>query len=86
MGKIQEIIDSRQCPGITGTRDNFGIKKEFYDVKTGQYINNYKTWEKAGFKSTSDLKPGRMKKMIKAKEKKLKYRGDRALDPRNLPM
>ena len=30
-GGIAEILESRLFPGITGTRDTFGVKNEFYD-------------------------------------------------------
>lgn len=35
---------------ISGTRDQFGIRNEFYDPKTKTYIDTRRKWEKAGFK------------------------------------
>lgn len=54
MGKIQEIIESKQMPGITGTRDGFGIKNAFKDPETGVIIDNWKSWERAGFYNPKD--------------------------------
>jgi hypothetical protein len=53
-GGIAEILATKQFPGITGTRDNFGIGKEFYDKKHG-WIDNYKKWERSGY-SEPDFK------------------------------
>jgi len=36
-------------PAITGTMDSFGIGKSFKDDKTGKVIDNWKSWEKAGY-------------------------------------
>jgi hypothetical protein len=58
-------------PGITGGRDNFGIRREFYDIKTGKYIDNFKSWERAGFKEPGAV-DGRNSKFIKEKVKELK--------------
>lgn len=55
-GGIAEILRCKQMPGVTGTRDSFGIGKEFTDVKTGKVIDNYKSWEKAGFSNNIDTK------------------------------
>lgn len=41
-------------PGIVNTRDSFGVGREFYDPKTGKYIDNFKSWEKAGFRNPGD--------------------------------
>ena len=56
--KPPESSDSMVCtcggsirgngPGVTGTRDSFGIGKEFRDDETGKTIDNWKTWEKNG--------------------------------------
>jgi len=34
---------------ITGTKDGFGIGKAFVDRKSGETIDTYKKWEKAGY-------------------------------------
>ena len=39
-------------PLITGTRDSFGIGKEW--VKDGQVIDNWKSWERAGYIDPKD--------------------------------
>lgn len=71
MGKIQEIIESKQCPGITGTRDNFGIKNAFKDDASGKTIDNWKSWEKAGYRKPLEVtKNNTIKEKIKEKIKK----------------
>ena len=42
-------------PGITGTRDSFGVFKAFRDEETGRVIDNWKSWEKAGFRSAVEV-------------------------------
>lgn len=58
-------------PGVIGTRDGFGISREFYDTKTATYIDNFKKWEKAGFKEPGDL-GCKNSRYIKDKVKELK--------------
>lgn len=84
-GGIKEILETRQFPGVTGTRDSFGVRKEFYDPQSGQYINNWKSWEKAGFRSVDTIKNDYVKKQAKQKMKRCKSRGDRQVDPSVLP-
>lgn len=60
-------------PGITGTRDNFGIKKEFKDETTGKTIDNWKSWERAGFRNPLEVVgDGQVKEGIKRKINKIK--------------
>ena len=71
---IEGIIKSRKCPGIHGTRDTFGIGKEFWDPKTMQWIDTNKKWERAGFRNALDMPddkrtPG-YKNLLKEKIKK----------------
>ena len=59
---------------ITGTRDGFGIRRSFYDSKTGKDIDTWKSWEKAGFRNPleSDYKRNpEVKDKIKYKMKHL---------------
>ena len=60
---------------MTGTRDNFGIGKEFRDDSTGKVIDNWNSWEKAGYKNPIDChKDTNVKEGIKRKiEKITKY-------------
>ena len=64
----------RTAPNLIGGRDSFGIGKEFYDKRTGKYIDNYSSWEKAGFRNPlessnlSDMD----KKIIKEKQRVIK--------------
>ena len=51
---LQQILESRQAPGILGTRDSFGIGKEFRDESTGKTVDNWKTWERLGYKQFKD--------------------------------
>jgi hypothetical protein len=57
---------------IGNTRDSFGVGKEFYDSKTGKYINNWKSWEKAGFKDFKDVKDHRNDNLTKLTKEKMK--------------
>jgi len=62
-------------PSVTGTADTFGIGKAFRDEKTGQEINNWKSWEKAGYCDPRDVtNNSRVKSEINRKiEKITKY-------------
>jgi len=61
------------CPAIIGTRDGFGIKNAFRDDDTGQEIDNWKTWEKAGYRNPLETaKNHTMKEKIKDNIKKRK--------------
>ena|SRR3990167_6874045 len=56
------------APGINGTRDGFGIKKIFRDDENGKEIDNWKVWEKAGYRNPLEVtKDHDMKEKIKAK-------------------
>ena len=60
------------CPGITGTRDNFGVMKSFKDINTGKTIDNWKSWEKAGYRNPMDVvKDKGVKSKIKDKVRKI---------------
>jgi len=55
-----------------GTRDNFGINKSFRDEKTGKTIDNWKSWEKAGFRQPKDVITNHdVKEMAKTKSEKI---------------
>lgn len=58
-------------PSITNTMDSFGIGRAFYDVKTGKYIDNFKKWERAGFKEPGAV-GGRNSDQIKHQVKEMK--------------
>jgi len=62
---------------VGNTRDSFGVSKEFYDHKTGKYINNYKDWEKAGFRDFKDIKDHRNDNITKLTKEKLKSKSNR---------
>ena len=77
---IEEIIKSRKFPGIVGSRDSFGIGNEF--VHEGKVIDNWKKWEKAGFKdveSTHDKRSPNLKHLIKEKIKEKRWRKENPL-------
>ena len=42
-------------PGVTGTRDNFGVGMAFTDDESGKTIDNWKSWEKAGFRKPLEV-------------------------------
>lgn len=80
MTKLEEILKSRQFPGVIGTRDSFGIGKEFVDKESGKLIDTWPKWQKAGYrdfkdtvykdKRDPDMKE-RVKEQIKIKKRKL---------------
>jgi len=64
-------------PTLSGTRDSFGVGKEFVDPESGKLIDTWKKWEGAGYKQLKDSKgmKRRMKCNEKIKEKKDKLKG-----------
>ncbi len=63
---------------ITGTRDSFGIGKGFRDPKTGKVIDNFRTWEREGYKDYKDdpTLSSDIRQQIKRKVEKIeKYDG-----------
>jgi len=38
-----------------GTRDSFGIGKEFQDPESGKVIDNWKSWERAGYRNPLEV-------------------------------
>ncbi len=77
-GGLQEIIDTGQCPGIVGTRDLFGIGKDFRDDRTGKVIDTYPKWEKAGYRPldiSRDIKKESVKEKVARKIWKIKRQG-----------
>ncbi len=54
-------------PAITGTADSFGIGNAFVDDKTGKTIDNWKSWEKAGYKSALNCVSSDIKNEVKRK-------------------
>lgn len=56
---------------ISGTRDSFGIGKSFKDDETGKEIDNWRSWEKAGFRDAIGATRDKdMKEKIKEKIEK----------------
>ena len=70
-GKVMQRVYT--AISIVGTRDSFGIGKEFKDEATGQTIDTWKKWEKAGYKNAleSPNLPARMKNEVKRKINKI---------------
>ena len=67
------------APGISGTRDNFGIKKSFKDGSTGKTIDNWKSWERAGYRNPLEtVKDHNVKEGIKRKIDKIKHEKQRS--------
>lgn len=61
-------------PGISGTRDNFGIRKSFTDCNDGKTIDNWRSWEKAGFRNPLEtVKDSNVRAGIKRKIDKIKH-------------
>ena len=73
MGRIQEILETKQFPGVHNTRDVFGIKNAFYDYKTKKYITNRSEWEKAGYRDPLEVtKNSNVKAQVKRKMEKIR--------------
>lgn len=75
-----------QAPGVVGTRDSFGVSKNFIDEKTGKEIDTWKKWEKAGYKEKCVTNNHTFNEKVKEGLKKRKYRGDRKLQNSSLPL
>ena len=69
---------------IIGTTRSFGRTRSFIDERTGKEIDTWKKWEKAGFGQCETKNPVLAEKLKEARKKRV-HRGDRVLDPRNLP-
>lgn len=68
---------------ISGTRDVFGIGKEFFDNKTGKVIDNYRSWEKAGYRDAKEFHKGECNSVtegISRKIKKIKREGTQKME------
>ncbi len=61
-------------PGITGTRDNFGIKNEFRN-EDNKVIDNWTSWEKEGYRKPLEThKEHHVKEKIKDKIGKINHK------------
>ena len=58
---------------ISGTRDSFGIGKEFIDPESGKTIDNWSAWEKAGYKPAKSTLKGSAKGAFMRKKDKMKF-------------
>ena len=72
-------------PGITGTRDSFGIGQNFIDEKTHKEITTWKEWERAGYRSP-EIKNHKVKELVKEKMNQLKGQKLRQPLPSELPL
>ncbi len=65
---ISECSKTEHCPfcdevmrkdysgiAVQGTRDNFGVGMAFTDDESGKTIDNWKSWEKAGFRKPLEV-------------------------------
>jgi hypothetical protein len=74
-------------PGLNGTRDNFGVLKAFTDEKTGKTIDNWKAWEKAGYRQPLDvIKNDVVRQSVKKKIKTIGKSRQKPLDNSSLPI
>lgn len=63
-----------------GTRDSFGIGKEFKDAETGKTIDNWRSWEKAGYRNPlNETRSHRVKEQIKTKIDKIGHKNGKKL-------
>jgi len=63
-------------PAITGTRDSFGVGKNFIHENedgTLKEITNWKEWEKAGYRDALSCHKGDVKEKIKEKMSKIRH-------------
>ena len=59
--------------GIIGTRDSFGIKNAFVSPE-GKVIDNFKSWERAGYRNPLDShRDHNVKEQIKGKIERIKH-------------
>jgi len=73
--KMRKIISS---VAISGTRDTFGIGKEFVDEKTGVLVDNWRTHEKLGYVDAKEYHSNshnKIKEGITRKVKKIRREG-----------
>jgi len=70
-------ISAENVSAVIGTRDGFGIGKEFVDPESNKMIDTWPKWEKAGYKPLKDAVPTqrrrRCNEKIKEKQDKLKH-------------
>lgn len=66
--KMEKVI---KVPAIIGTADSFGIGKAFYDDKSGKYIDNWTSWEKAGYRDARDSSNSNVADGAKRKAEKI---------------
>lgn len=69
-------------PGLTGTRDGFGIGRKFYhnDGQSTKEITTWKGWERAGYKDAISATGNKtIAKMAKDKMKRIKQSGGRSM-------
>ena len=69
-------------PGVTGTRDGFGIGRKFYhnDGQNTKEITTWREWEKAGYKDAISATSNKtVAKMAKDKMKRIKQNGGRSM-------
>ena len=70
-------------PGITGTRDGFGVNKEFYSPHAKKYINTWKGWERAKYCDVKNdtTMSHTLKEKVKEKMDKIKFYKSKGEDP-----
>ncbi len=69
-------------PGVTGTRDSFGIGRKFYhrDENGVREIETWKGWERAGYKDAISATGNKnIAKMAKDKMKRIKQNGGKSM-------
>lgn len=78
-------IKGEGFPSITGTRDGFGIGKNFIDERTNKEITTWREWEKAGYREPK-LKNEKAQEAFKEKKSQLKGQRLRQPLPSELPV
>jgi hypothetical protein len=76
------------CPGINGTRDSFGVRNSFIDEKSGDVIDNWNKWEKAGYRKVekNNFKNQHAREAFENKKEELKGQRLKQLMPQDMPI
>jgi hypothetical protein len=69
----EKMVKLLTMPYISGTRDAFGIGNEFVDESTGETIDTWGKWEKAGYRDARESAKDGVREGAKRKIDKIKH-------------
>ena len=80
-GEVLERVYT--VPNVTGTRDGFGVKNAFYSPHAKKYIDNWKSWKKAGYSDPKhdDTMSHTLKEKGKEKMDKINFYKSQGINP-----